>query len=258
MTADRQAISQFLEDADFSGYQAIPLPHGLSLPGADRRPTADVVFSGGVAGKSVLDVGTHYGYFCSEAIRRGAAKAVGVEADAERYSVARQVAEFHGNTYSVVHAPAENLPFDEAFDLVLVLNLLHHLVDPVSVLLALSRLCREQLVVELCTPNDPAYLRCLFKRSNREHLLDAVACYGESALLWLLCRRLPLIAVGNRPLHRGYYFSREAFYNLFVLHHRVFDEVRFVRSPMSAHRVIAFCRVRPAQTAVAAAPGPPA
>jgi SAM-dependent methyltransferase len=256
MTADRQAISQFLEETEFSGYQAVPLPHGLSVPGVDRRPTADVVFSGGVAGKSVLDVGTHYGYFCSEAIRRGAAKAVGVEADAERYSVARQVAEFHGNAYGVVHARAENMPFDEAFDLVLVLNLLHHLVDPVSVVLGLSRLCRAQLVVEFCTPDDPAYLRCLFDRANRERLLDAVAYYAESALLRLLCRRLPLMAVGNRPRHRSYYFSKTAFYNLFVLHHGVFDEVRFVRSPVSAHRVIAFCSVRPADSAGAA--GPPA
>lgn len=244
MAADYETVSQFLRDNQFTGYQRVPLPFGLAIPGNDRQPTADRVFSGGVIGKTVLDVGTYYGYFPYEAMRRGAARAVGVEPDVERYSVAHQVAGFHNDVYRVVHGSAEDLGGDEQFDLVLMLGLLHHLADPVSVVLAGSRLCRGHVVLEFCTPSDPAYLEFLFAApSGRRHRRPWPA-YGASLLLGLLCKRLPLLAVGNRPNHRVFYFSRDGFYNLFVTHHGAFEDIRFYRSPVSAHRVIAFCRVR--------------
>ncbi len=61
MTPDYEAVIRFLKCTPFSGYQSVPLPFGLMIPGTDRQPTANQVFSGGIVGKTVLDVGTHYG-----------------------------------------------------------------------------------------------------------------------------------------------------------------------------------------------------
>ena len=77
--SSREEVEAFLAETQFSGYQRFPLPHGLEIPGVDRKERADQVFSMDLAGKSVLDVGTKYGVFAYEAITRGAERAVGLE-----------------------------------------------------------------------------------------------------------------------------------------------------------------------------------
>jgi hypothetical protein len=51
------------------------------------------------------------------------------------------------------------------------------------------------------------------------------------------------MAVGNRPYHRVFYFSPDAFRNLFVVHLQRFRNVEFARSPGAGKRVIAHCQV---------------
>jgi hypothetical protein len=52
------------------------------------------------------------------------------------------------------------------------------------------------------------------------------------------------MAVGERAYHRTFYFSPEAFRNVFVIHHRLFESVTFAPSPSSMFRRVAICRVR--------------
>lgn len=79
MLASEHTVRDFLATTELSGYQRVPLPYDLAVPGRDRRAIADVVFSRGVADKRVLDVGAYYGYFVVEAMRRGASTVVAVE-----------------------------------------------------------------------------------------------------------------------------------------------------------------------------------
>lgn len=249
---DELSVQQFLAETSFSGYQRVPLPYGLHVPGTDRQNTADVVFRAGVEGKSVLDVGTYYGFFPCEAMLRGAERAVGVEADPDRCRTAANIAAFHENRYSVVSGRAEELALEERFDLVLCLNVLHHLLDPVAVVRRLAAHCRGSVVIEFCTVSDPAYLRYLFHDQGSTSVTGLLRTGLAYLPLRLLDAWMPLVGVGNRSYHRVFYFSKRAFTNLFVIHHRLFGSVEFVQSPVSRHRVLAFCSVLPGEDGVGA------
>jgi SAM-dependent methyltransferase len=196
-----------------------------------------------VRGKTVLDVGTYYGYFMYEAIRRGAVDATGVEADPERYAIAKRIADLHGNAYNIVHGRAEDLIFDGRFDIVLFLNVLHHVIDPIKVIYRLASLCRETLILEFCLADDPNYLCFLYSDLRAPTRLDQARAYLRSWMMRCVAGGLPLIAVGNREYHRVFYFSREAFYNLFVIHHKLFDKVDFLKSSTNVRRTVAICRL---------------
>ncbi len=57
----------------------------------------------------------------------------------------------------------------------------------------------------------------------------------------LLAARIPLAAVAGREYRRSWYFSRQAFYNLFVVHHAVFADVTFLPGSSSRRQVLALC-----------------
>jgi SAM-dependent methyltransferase len=238
----REDIEYFLRNGDFSGYQSVPLPHGLEVPGISRQAAADVVFDSDLTGKTVLDVGTYYGFFPAEAIKRGAAAATGVEAKPERYEIANRIAELHGNTYQIVLGNIEELDLTSRFDIVLFLNVLHHLRDPAACIRQLARLTNERLIVEFCLPNDPALLRGVLPWRGRSVVFRKVRARIRSKLLDLVGGNLPLMAVGARPYHRTFYMNPGAFRNMFVVHEGLFSEVEFLPSPTSQFRMFAICR----------------
>src|SRR5688572_14065084 len=58
------------------GYQNIKLPYGIETGGDDRGATAEAILPPDLSGKTVLDIGSLNGFFCFEALKRGAARAV--------------------------------------------------------------------------------------------------------------------------------------------------------------------------------------
>src|SRR5712692_11853622 len=92
----KESIKNFLEK-EVLHYQKIELPFGLATPGADRRKTSEKIFGEDFSGKTVLDVGCSLGYFCLEALARGARRAVGWELNADRVRQARVIAEMLGS-----------------------------------------------------------------------------------------------------------------------------------------------------------------
>ena len=117
--ASREEVERFLRETEPSGYMAVPLPHGLAIPGNDRARNVERVFSGGVRGKRVPDIGTYYGFYPIEAMERGAAEAVGIEQDEGRYKTARRIAELWGGRHRIERGRVEELAAGEKFDLVL-------------------------------------------------------------------------------------------------------------------------------------------
>lgn len=242
--ASRAEVEAFLRCTSFSGYQEVPLPHGLKVPGTDARARIEQVFSFDVTGRSVLDVGTCYGVFPYEALQRGAAHAVGLEPDPARHAVAQRIAELHGNRWEVRPHAAESLQPDETFDVVLLLNVLHHVSDPVGAMRRLVAACREIIVVEFCLPHDPAYLVHLIDGAQTPARRAWWRARTQSLLLGPFTKRLPLMAIGNRIYDRTFYFSPKAFDNLFRLHLGLFEAIEFAPSATARHRVLAHCRIR--------------
>jgi SAM-dependent methyltransferase len=241
--ASPEEVEAFLRTTSFSGYQAVPLPHGHRGPGEDRMASVEAVFGHGIDGGSVLDVGTYYGRFLYEAKARGATRVVGVELDPGRWSIADRIAALHGRTYDVLKGRIEDVELDERFDLVLVLNVLHHVPDPVAVMRRAALLCRGVVVVEFPMADHPGYISDMLSRDGAPGLRQRAVAQAYSAALRLVGRRLPLMAVGGDDYHRTFYFNPGAFRNLFTIHHPFFDEVVFRASPDWPGRCLAFCRV---------------
>ena len=144
----REQVESLLISEPF-GYQRIELPFGLATPGDDRRATADRIFPADMTGKSVLDLGCNSGYFCFEALRRGAARVVGVDHSATAIRGARKLADCLGVEADFQVRDWNKDPLTERFDYVLCLNVLHHLDNPLLVIDQLIAATREKLVMEL-------------------------------------------------------------------------------------------------------------
>jgi 2-polyprenyl-3-methyl-5-hydroxy-6-metoxy-1,4-benzoquinol methylase len=144
----KQQVEALLASGDFV-YQDIALPYGLSTGGYDRSATARAIFPDDLRGKSVLDLGSKFGYFCFEAVKRGATRVLGVDVDPDSVTKARQLADCLGLDVEFAELDIDETPIRESFDFVLCLNLLHHMKNPIKVLDDLIAITRERLVLEL-------------------------------------------------------------------------------------------------------------
>lgn len=234
-------IDEFLASTAFTGYQSVPLPEGRAVPGRDHVQTVEAVFGFDVTGKSVLDVGCYYGRLSLEAVSRGARRAVGLEADPERHAVAQRIAALHGNSYEVRLGRVEDLHKDERFDVILLLNVIHHLTDPVAVLRHLAAICDDTLIVEFPTPGDRAMLARLLSRGRPPAGWQRLLARAGSAAYRRVGESLPLVAVGSRQYHQVWYFSPAGFRSLCVVHLGLFKQVIFTRSLNG--RYLAFCSI---------------
>ena len=243
--ATREEVEEFLASTTFTGYQAVPLPHGLALPGSDPSARIEQALDVPLEGRSFLDVGAYYGIFPHAAIERGASRAVGLEPDADRFAIARRIAQIHGDRWEVRQMRVEELPPDETFDVITFLNVLHHVLDPIEAVGRLVRVCNETLIIEFCLPDDPQMLVHLYDKRPVASRLKWWRARLRSLTLRLAAGRLPLMAVGDWPVHRTFYFSPAAFENLFRVHLGWFSGVRFARSATGLRRVMAYCDVAP-------------
>lgn len=241
-------VERFIRETEFSGYQRITLPTGQVIPGTDRAPVADLVYGSDLTGKSVLDVGCHYGFFLHDAIRRGARRAVGIEADPERYRIASTLATRWNGKIDVHEGLLEDIELNEKFDVVLFLNVIHHVKDPVRVIRRLASLCRGTLIVEFRQPHDPQFVQECFhgralaraKRSLFGRMTHRLRVAGETRLMEWATKRLPIVGVGSVEYHRSYFFSRAGFRNMFQVHNRMFKNVSF-RSSLTRGQALAIC-----------------
>ena len=240
-------IDRFIGQTTFSGYQRITLPSGRVIPGTDRSPVADLVLGRDLTGKSVLDVGCYYGFFLHEAIRRGAAKAVGIEADAERFRIASTLATQWDGKITVHPGLLEEVELRERFDVVLFLNVIHHVKDPVAVMRRLAALCRGTLILEFRQPHDPQFIQQCFPGgpdTNSRSFLSRATRRARTAVLTRLMeratRRFPIVGVGGVEYHRSYFFSPAGFRNMFQVHNRLFRSVRF-RPSLTRGQILAVC-----------------
>ena len=227
----RERIEAFLKSEKLK-YQKIELPFGLSTPGQERRSTCGLIFGGSLASKSVLDVGSYLGYFCLEAYKRDAARVVGWDVDPERIRLARIISEIKGARVEYQQYDIEKSEPQETFDVVLCLNLLHHLNDPVAVLDKLIRITREKIVLEVAS----------IGRHDRRKL-------GLSRLQSRVISKTPCIIAGrgsaSEPYDKQqkYFFTKDSIRNLLQYQRHYFSRVDIIDSDFK-DRFIVIARKR--------------
>ncbi len=202
---------QELVEREKLAYQQIDLPYGMSTSGRDRSQTSDIIFAESIKGKSVLDIGCFLGSFCHEAVRRGANRVVGIDVDEDRLRQARLVADCVGMAkdieFKLLDIETGNL--DEQFDVVLMLNVLHHLRNPLAVLDKVIAQTKERLVLEVASPaslRPKTYLKLL----------------GAGWWTRRKLEKLPLILVGrDGPVNNNeqkFFFTPLSLQNLLLEH----------------------------------------
>jgi SAM-dependent methyltransferase len=240
----KEEIERFVKETKFRGYQGLTLPYDIKIPGKDLSYVIKDIFPESLSGKSVLDIGCDYGFFLYEALYRGAARVIGVEADLERFNIAKEIARIKSENVEILFGDIMKIPLEEKFDIVLFLNVLHHISEPIAIMKKLASLCRGTIIVEFCTPTNIKYLSQLDSAEpGIQSLWSKLSGRILSMMLKFPCSKIPLMAVGNKEYHHTFYFTEAAFRNLFCIHHKLFKKIEFKPSLRKKHRVLAFCYV---------------
>ncbi|HEC12894.1 MAG TPA: class I SAM-dependent methyltransferase [Acidiferrobacteraceae bacterium] len=117
----------------------------------DRSELAAQVFANLRVGESVLDVGCAEGYFCFDAMRRGAGHVVGLDKKSSRIEAAVYMQKF--KTQDVDFINQNFMEIDPAnlgsFDYVICLNVIHHIGDTVAMVGKLMSVAKRYLVLEI-------------------------------------------------------------------------------------------------------------
>lgn len=194
----------------------------LRTAGVDRSPTLRFL-DGDLTGKSVLDIGCAYGFFCFEAEKRNASRVVGTELKQHRFIGCNIVKEIYGSNAKILRQDIFSEPLNESFDIILFLNVLHHLPEPVKALRMISKMCNEKLIIEFPTLADERFTATL----------PAPIIVDQSA---------PLIGVSLLSQQdQTFMFSHEAIRRIFMDHEQLFSRIDFEQSPMNPNRSVAIC-----------------
>lgn len=206
-------------------YQSFDLD-GVKTGGHDRSYLNAIVFGADSSGQSYLDIGSYLGYFCVEALKRGAHSATGIEPDAESVRQAATLAGFAGVSPRYLHGDFEEWDFgSEQFDVVLCLNVLHHMFDAIGAINKMKRLARKKIVIEFASPS----LRDLLYRS-----LNPFA---------VLANAVPAVILGNPKKNtdiasRSFLFTAKAMKVLFEKHTCAFEPLAITRSPFKGRLLL--------------------
>jgi len=168
--------------------------------------------------ESLIDIGCDSGLFCFEAEKCGFKKIVGTELKEERFLNAN-ILKLVNN--SIVNFSTTNIFVDnykEQFDVVLLLNVIHHLKYPIYSLDKISQICKKCAIIEFPTLSDIKFQDTT--TSSLEH--------G------------PYIGVSLSVKDQSFVFSKLAIKRI-IENYNMFREVKFYESPTNPGRIIAVC-----------------
>lgn len=142
---DKNAILEKINSYDQWRHK-IEVAPGIFTPGQrdPRAKLAHLKLPDSLAGKRVLDIGTADGFFSFECERRGAPEVVSLDTRPPTgFSIAGDLI---GTRAKYVQGSLYDLPSNfEKFDLVLFIDVLYHLTDPVEALRKIRSLCQGEL-----------------------------------------------------------------------------------------------------------------
>ena len=208
-------------------YQKINLPDGSQVAGHDRSYLNPLIFGDDFRGKTLLDIGTYHGFFCLEAMQRGASGAVGLDPCIESLETARRVAASLQPSPIYVHADFETWKSDEQFDVVLLLNVLHHMWDPIHALRKAASTVRDRIVLELHAPRQRDFTRKSSRFARILGINDKTAIQD------------PMLLMGRaEDAQHTFLFTPAAISTIFEKHYTCFEPVEILQSPFKERVII--------------------
>ena len=218
-------IESIIQEGRFE-YQKIAITESVATKGQDRSLTFNLIANHvSFYKKSVLDIGSAYGHFCFSAEEKGANRVLGTELKSHRFVGANIIKQFKASSCEFISSDVFSKPLGREFDIVLLLNVIHHLDNPIHALHVAADLCNEVLVIEFPSINDEKY---------KQTFVLEVEMGSEQ----------PLIGVSLLDEQdQTFVFNKEAIRRILMSHHKkYFSEVSFMQSPIAEDRQIAICR----------------
>ncbi len=236
----KQQIEKIISENRFE-YQKIELPYNLSTPGSERDSDLDKILGGEIEGKSILDIGSAYGYFCFEAEKRGASYVCGTELKEHRFKGAQLLKDIKNSSVDFLNFDILEKPINKKFDIVLLLNVIHHLEYPIYFLKLLSEMCNDRLVIEFPTTND-----IIFNRKSDNNLKIRINRFlnRNFGIKWKRKNHndmtsLPLIGVSlMKEKGQTFVFNESALERILIQNSKLFKRVEFFNSNFSEERRI--------------------
>ena len=174
-------------------------------------------------GSSLLDVGCAEGGFCFEAERLGFTDVVGIELKRDRYLAASVMRDLYGSCCVFRLRDVHELGEKERYDTVLLLNVLHHLRNPIEVLENLGKVSNRRLIIEYPTIEDPKFNATI--EGERPQLLS-----------------MPFIGVSLlKDQDQTFVFTDLAIKRVLIDNLSLFRQIEFFKSPRAPGRSIAVC-----------------
>lgn len=199
---------------------------GQRTRGHDRSYIEKIAFGDSIEGATVLDIGSYLGYFCVKALKGRALAATGIEPHAESVAQAEAIAQKLGVQPRYLNGDFEEWDFSgERFDVVLCLNVLHHMFDAIAAINKMKRLAKRKIVIEFAAPN----------------IRDVIS--GEVGPIHLLTNWIPAIVLGNPRKNvdiakRSFLFTGKAMRVLFDKHSCEFEPVTITKSPFKGRLIL--------------------
>jgi len=237
----KEQIEKIISEHKFE-YQKIELPYNLSTSGSERDTDLDTILGGVIENKSVLDIGSAYGYFCFEAEKRGASYVCGTELKEHRFKGAKLLKDIKGSSVDFLNFDILEKPINKQFDIVLLLNVIHHLEYPIYFLKLLSEMCNDRLVIEFPTTNDVIFNR----KSDNSFKVKLTRLLKRKLGIDLNNKTkndlasLPLIGVSlMKEKGQTFVFNESALERILIQNSKLFKRVEFFDSNFSEERKIA-------------------
>ena len=203
-------------------YQQIQVSLAKTTAGQDRSGTLQLL-DADLSGKTLFDIGCAYGYFSFEAEKRNAKRVVGTELKRHRFLGCNILKEIIGSNCEFYYQDVFTNPVQGQFDIVLFLNVIHHLHEPIRALRIAAGMAKEKLIMEFPTLSDEKF------RATLPHNVS-------------IDPSLPLIGVGMLSSQgQTFLFSEEAIRRIFMDQNKLFSRIEFQPSPMTPERRVAIC-----------------
>jgi hypothetical protein len=190
---------------------------GGALAADSKDPIKEAAFYPSPQGKSVLAIGSDSGRLCVEALERGASRAMALELNREQLRQAQVMADSASVFPEFQTASIDDVELG-SFDIVLLLDALARLRDPISILRKLALATRDRLMIE--APSLAADKKWITGRLQG----------------WLERRRFrslnayPMVYAGTRSGEQNFIFTAAALRSLLDGHMRLFQRVEELAS----------------------------
>lgn len=223
----KEEISRFVDSEDL-GEQSICLPYGIKTPGDNRGEAIEVVLGELKKSQTVLDIGSSLGLFCLTCLQHGARAVTGFELNRDSLSRAKRIADFLQLKPQYLRLNVEEYPDVEKHDIVLCLNLLRYLRNPVGVLRYLASRTSDTLIIETAHvgDRDVKSIAKFWGKASKLHRLPGFLMRLLVASLFTTTSNALVAPYSPKTSLRAFSFSKTALDAVLSTHMKLFYSVQ--------------------------------